>query len=1132
MSLRPGHLACFPCLLLTILAVARQAQAAPPTINTLSARGLPLGTSTLVIGGADLLPEPRLLLPVPIADQKLKEGATANQLQIELTLDASVPPGIYPLRLATSLGISSAVAVGIDALPQQAFSSEIASLPVALTGALQGDAVLKTSFTGHKGEQLVVDIEGRRLGTELNPMLHLLDARGVQIAYAGPSSALAGDARIVAQLPADGRYTVELHDALYRGAGPGAFRLKIGAFYFADLAFPLGVRRGTKSPLEFLSTNLPPGAKAESTEVVAPGEFPAAWPAVALLSGGRPRVIYSDHDELVEAPKSGDALQRLAAPMAVSGRLSAAGEVDRYEVAVTPGAALRFDVLAARIGSPLDGVLSIRNKAGAELAASDDRPQTTDPGLDFTVPAGVDSLVLVIKDLEGRGGENFIYRLSITPVGQADFSLTLFADRETLPRQGVAVMRVRAARAGYNGPIKLSIAGLPPGVSVTGDEIPAGTTDTLLTLQTGDQQPAPVLGAVIGESAEPNTALRRIARLGGSPLAKYQPWLANELALAGTQPLPLAAWWAPVTPGNQLPLGSSLPLELQIPRGAGVAGRVRLSLLTTQIIPKKTVKENNQDKQVDDLDRALRLDGAPVLAADPSTAVATVLVPRDLPSVPYDLAIQADLLSADGKNVVASALTPARRMTVTSPIALALSGDAQVEAKAGSGETGKLAGSIVRIGQFKSPIVLTLEGLSPDLPSPELTLTPEQSEFAFPVSFPFNAPPGAVANVKLVAVDRSAGAPIRSNEIPVAVTVVPGGPPPALYRLFEDEPSFGSLLTEGGGQAVIESTDRYAGQAALRVTPDQKFRSKLPGLGVTIAESPGEGQYRYLRFAWKKRGGQNIVLQFNANGAFGPLRGAAGPAYRYEAGPAGNRFNAAAIKVDDKLPTGWTAVSRDLFADFGAFRLDGLALTPGDGEAALFDHLYLARTLDDLKGCLEPLPAEQPRTIFEDQPEFVANLSEGDGAATLATDDKFSGAASAKVTPGQRFNGMFPGLLAKIRQNPGPGEYRYLQFAWKKHGGQRIGLQLGHDGKFGPQEGSPAKFRYDAGPGPGESFGGAVRIDGNVPGGFVLVTRDLFADFGEFTLTGLALAPLDGEFALFDHIYLGRHLRDFDLVAP
>lgn len=1118
--------------LLLVCCLAADAHAAPPTITNLATRGVPLGTSTVVINGADLLPEPRLVLPVPIANQKVKDGATANQVQIELSLDPSVPPGIYPLRIATSQGISAPLAVGIDALPELPFAPEVGSLPVALTGTLQGSSVLRTSFAGQKGQQIVVDVEGRRLGIELNPVLHLLDGRGVQIAYAPPSAALAGDARLAVQLPADGRYTVELHDALYRGPGPGAFRLKIGTFYYADLAFPLGVRRGAKAPLEFISTNLPPGTKVESVDVPAAGEYPAAWPALSPLAGTRPRVIYSDYDEVAEQPKSGDSLQRLAAPMAVSGRLSAAKEEDRYEVAVTPGTALRFDVLAARIGSPLDGVLSVRNKAGGEVAGNDDRPQTADPGLDFTVPGGVDTLVVVLRDLEGRGGENFVYRLAITPVAQPDFSLALFADREPLPRQGVTVMRVRANRAGYNGPIKLSLSGLPPGVTVGGDEIPAGATDTLVTLQTGDQQPAPVLATVIGDSTEPNTTIRRLARVADAPLAKSQPWTATELALAGTQALPLAASWGPGTPGNQLPLGSSLPLEVQVPRAAGVTGAVRLSFLTSQIVPKKTIKENNQDKQVDDLDRALRLDGTPTVAADQSAGIVTVLVPRDLPALPYDLAVQAELLTADGKNVVSTAVTPARRLNVTSPLVLALSGDAKVEAKAGSGESGKLSGSLTRIGQFKAPVTLVLEGLPPDLPSPELTLTPEQTEFAFPISFPFNSPPGAVANVRLVALDRSAPKAIRSNEIPIAVNVTAGGPPPALYRLFEDETSFAGILSEGGGKAEIESTDRYAGGSALRVTPDQKFRSKLPGLGVQIAENPGDGQYRYLRFAWKKRGGQNILLQLAANGTFGPLRDAAGPAFRYEAGPAPNRFNAAAIKVDDKLPSGWAVVTRDLFADFGAFRLDGLAFTAGDGEFALFDHVYLARTQDGFKGCTEPLPAEQPLAIFEDQPEFATNLTQGNGAASLATDDKFSGAASVKVTPGQRFNGMLPGVAAKIRQNPGPGEYRYLQFAWKKQGGQRIGLQLGHDGKFGPQEGNAAQFRYDAGPAPNASFGGALRIDGALPGGFVLVTRDLFADFGEFTLTGLAFAPLDGEFALFDHIYLGRHLRDFDLVAP
>lgn len=119
----------------------------------------------------------------------------------------------------------------------------------------------------------------------------------------------------------------------------------------------------------------------------------------------------------------------------------------------------------------------------------------------------------------------------------------------------------------------------------------------------------------------------------------------------------------------------------------------------------------------------------------------------------------------------------------------------------------------------------------------------------------------------------------------------------------------------------------------------------------------------------------------------------------------------------------------------------------------------------------------------------------------------------------------------KIREKPAAGEFRYLQFAWKKQGGQAICLQLNHDGQWGPVAGSPAKFRYHAGPG-GECFGASLAVDSNLPVGFTLVTRDLFADFGEFTLNGIALSPVDGEFALFDHIYLAPSPESFDLVKP
>jgi hypothetical protein len=352
-----------------------------------------------------------------------------------------------------------------------------------------------------------------------------------------------------------------------------------------------------------------------------------------------------------------------------------------------------------------------------------------------------------------------------------------------------------------------------------------------------------------------------------------------------------------------------------------------------------------------------------------------------------------------------------------------------------------------------------------------------------------------------------------------------------LYRVFEDESNFPALLYEGDGQAALETVDRFSGSSALRVSGNQRFRTKMPSWGFKIREKPAVGEFRYLRFAWKKRGGANILLQLNTNGNWGPAKGAAGPSYRYEAGPGDNPFHAAALRIDAHLPDDWVLVTRDLFADFGAFSLTGMAFTPGAGDFGLFDHIYLARTLDELKQCPPPISPTQPLAVFEDQPEFVANLLEGAGTAQLEKSEKYSGKASVRVTPDQRFTENLPGLGIRIRQEPSPGEYRFLRFAWKKKGGQTICFQLNHDGEWGPTDNPAFKFRYHAGSG-SEPYGASIAVDNKIPIDWTVVTRDLFADFGEFTWTGLALSPIDGEFGLFDHIYLGRTTRDFELVKP
>src|SRR5688572_24489574 len=80
---------------------------AAPTVTSISLRGLQAGgTTTITLQGSDLLTDPKLMAPFAITKQEVLPNATNQQVQIQVTLDASVSPGIYPLRLASGKGIS------------------------------------------------------------------------------------------------------------------------------------------------------------------------------------------------------------------------------------------------------------------------------------------------------------------------------------------------------------------------------------------------------------------------------------------------------------------------------------------------------------------------------------------------------------------------------------------------------------------------------------------------------------------------------------------------------------------------------------------------------------------------------------------------------------------------------------------------------------------------------------------------------------------------------------------------------------------------------------------------------------------------------------------------------------------
>lgn len=121
------------------------------------------------------------------------------------------------------------------------------------------------------------------------------------------------------------------------------------------------------------------------------------------------------------------------------------------------------------------------------------------------------------------------------------------------------------------------------------------------------------------------------------------------------------------------------------------------------------------------------------------------------------------------------------------------------------------------------------------------------------------------------------------------------------------------------------------------------------------------------------------------------------------------------------------------------------------------------------------------------------------------------------------------GLSIPIRENPGPGQYRYITFSWIKWGGEEIGLKLGAKNAKGRAPGKKYNYTYMAGP--GKELSG-LKVDDKVTGGWTVVTRDLWKDFGDFTLTDISFLCPTRRDAGFDNIILGATQDAFADVAP
>lgn len=153
--------------------------------------------------------------------------------------------------------------------------------------------------------------------------------------------------------------------------------------------------------------------------------------------------------------------------------------------------------------------------------------------------------------------------------------------------------------------------------------------------------------------------------------------------------------------------------------------------------------------------------------------------------------------------------------------------------------------------------------------------------------------------------------------------------------------------------------------------------------------------------------------------------------------------------------------------------------------------------------------------LLDENRGIVAEFNSGDGTMEMILGDAFSGQMSLQVTPLQRSNARISHWEFRIREHPALGEYRHLRFAWKSIDASGVMLELAADGSWPPP--AQAIRRYYAGG--NSSPWAAVEVSPDVPEAWTVVTRDLWAESGDFTLTGIAPTALGGA-VQFDRIEL------------
>ncbi len=798
--------------LLTAMALVfslSQAFAAAPMLEGLEPRGAQRGKAfKLTLIGAGLPADAEIVSPLPASITPLtppKQGPRqGRELPYLVELPADAPVDVYPIRVRTKDGLSNLLLFTVgafpevleeesqvdvkeplnDAIPQ---AQRIAT-PVTVNGTLRGPDRDFYSFQAQAGERLVFEVEARRAGSAIDPVVRVLDEAGREIARNDDTLGLGVDSRVEVTFQKPGAYYAVVHDSKFSEQKENFYRLKVGRFAYGEGIFPLGWQRGGEVEVDVFGGNLPAPVKVRPP-LQAAGEWGKFVPlAMPGDPGALPlRFLVGEEPEVFE-PAGGEP-KTLPPSTVVNGRLAEPGEVDRYRLAVRPGELWQLELQAASLGaSRLYAVLTVYDAEGNRLAsAGDDLAKGSrysvisstapgdDPRLSLTVPENLQELTLTVEDLIGRGGPDYTYRLSAKRA-PPDFELTLATPYVNIPARGSASVLVSVNRHGYYGPLKVTIPNLPDDMVLSGGHLVPASPEAedglqfrqaFLTLTPKPGARPQVMNlAVWGEGIAADGPIRRRAQ---------GPGLITAIQGEGQQPY-LAPWLNIDLPAAVAP-EKPATLEILTPQYVrlilGMSHEIKWSFTARQAGISPPQKIDVRLGMATFVNRGDTEDGAGegVLTLVTTETAGFGTETADLP-LKFDVLLSGDV-KIDGRREVIYA--PAITLELVLGYGLEVPGKFTLL----PGGSTILAGKVTREPGFTSPISIKIDNLPPHVACEAVEVVSESDEFRLPCAADAQAPPGEyeielAASSRLTA-EKDKYVPLRMPPIKTQLTVGPGG---------------------------------------------------------------------------------------------------------------------------------------------------------------------------------------------------------------------------------------------------------------------------------------------------------------------------------------------------------------------